>query len=175
MNYFHSVKDSDIFSDPLPEPKQYIERPTVKGLVFDADNKIAILSRNPQFGLFPGGGVEDGETLEEAFKRECKEEIGCDVEIVSKIGTALQLRVKDERKFDTHFFLAKIIGEKGERTTTQESELSTQVRWLSLQEVADLLRNQIDRIPEEYYQSHFNSRTHLAAFEEYLKKISTES
>ncbi|WRP04551.1 NUDIX domain-containing protein [Rossellomorea aquimaris] len=48
------------------------------------DNKI-LLTKNKDkegfFYLFPGGGQEQGETLHEALKRECIEEIGREVEV----------------------------------------------------------------------------------------------
>ncbi|WP_341357950.1 NUDIX domain-containing protein [Rossellomorea sp. y25] len=48
------------------------------------DNKILLTKNkdeNEFFYLFPGGGQEHGETLHEALKRECIEEIGSEVEI----------------------------------------------------------------------------------------------
>lgn len=174
MNYFHSIKDSDIFDNPLPEPNEYIPRPTVKGIVVDDEGKIALL-RGLTHSLFPGGGVEEGESLENAFIRECIEEIGCRVEIGSTLGTALQLRSKDNRKFDTHFFIAKIIGEKGIATTVQEDEQGLPTDWLSKEEVLDLLKKQVENLTtdekyKEVYQPHFNCRTHLAAFKKYLEE-----
>lgn len=85
MEYFHSIKDSDIFENPTPEPEEYVSRPTVKGIVVDSEGRIAFLS-NGEHSLFPGGGVEKGESLEYAFIRECKEEIGCGVKITSSLG-----------------------------------------------------------------------------------------
>jgi len=48
------------------------------------DNKILTIKRTKPEGIFwvfPGGGVEEGETNEEALIRECREELGVDVKI----------------------------------------------------------------------------------------------
>lgn len=34
-----------------------------------------------KYYVFPGGGIEEGETKEACIKRECKEELGIDIEI----------------------------------------------------------------------------------------------
>src|SRR5690625_2221750 len=39
---------------------------------------------------FPGGKVEEGETLEEALKREIKEELACEIEVGDLIADVLQ-------------------------------------------------------------------------------------
>ncbi|TMU87512.1 NUDIX domain-containing protein [Bacillus sp. BHET2] len=55
------------------------------------NNKI-LLTKNKDaqgyFYLFPGGGQEHGETLDEALRRECIEEIGSSV----KVGELLHIR-----------------------------------------------------------------------------------
>lgn len=169
MNYFHSIKDSDIFENPLPEPQDYKDRPTVKGLVFDSEGKIPILFGNG-YGLFPGGGIEEDETPEEAFIRECKEEIGCNIDILSQLGVATQYRARDSQKYDTYFFVAKVVGEKGVPTTMQADELACEVKWLFPEEVRENFLKLIDFLPQDqYYQTNFNSRTHLAALEKYLE------
>lgn len=48
-------------------------------------NKYILLTTNKdkdgQFFLLPGGGQQPGETLAEAVKRECREEVGVEVEV----------------------------------------------------------------------------------------------
>jgi len=48
------------------------------------NNKVLVIKKEDKEGFYyilPGGGQEHGETLHQALKRECIEEIGVDVEI----------------------------------------------------------------------------------------------
>ncbi len=67
-------------------------------------NKFLIVKRSetddflPNCWEFPGGGVEDGETISEALKREIKEEIGLDIsyEHPQLIGISEEFMDKDK-------------------------------------------------------------------------------
>ena len=69
-----------------------MERTRVAGIIF-INGKIALMHRKdvlkrpemPEYYTLPGGGLEEGETLEEGTKREIKEEFGIDVELVKKL------------------------------------------------------------------------------------------
>lgn len=96
------------------EYRGYPLREAVRAVVVDDQNKIAILhvSRDGYYKL-PGGGVDDGEDHMTALKRECLEEIGCNVEVTGEIG-----KVIEHRKFCTlnqisYYYIAKLVGEKG--------------------------------------------------------------
>lgn len=168
MEYFSIVKDSDIFENPLPEPKEYISRPTVKGIVIDSNDNIATYHIHGR-SLFPGGGVEGSESHEDAFIRECKEEIGCDIDIISSLGNAIELRSKMSKRYEIHFFIARVIGKKGKPTTTQSDELNIKIEWLPKEKIISILESQIENLSKDVYMPHFACRTHLAAFNEYLK------
>jgi nucleoside triphosphatase len=64
--------------------KQVFPEPTVGGLIANREGKILLATSHKWFGKYtlPGGHVELGETLVDAVKREVKEEVGLDVEVV---------------------------------------------------------------------------------------------
>jgi ADP-ribose pyrophosphatase YjhB (NUDIX family) len=162
------ISDNDLFENPFKEPKFYRLRATAKGIVFDQEGKIALLTVKDH-SLFPGGGVKKKETLEHALIRECMEEIGCKVVATLYLGDFVQYRFQTARKYVISFFVAHLIGEKGIPTTTDASELEAQVTWKTLEEVKEILESQIVTTPKEDYAFHFNARTHLQAFDYFLE------
>ena len=62
---------------------------TRAGIILVEDNKVALIERHRaglEYYVFPGGGVEEGETPERAAIREAKEELGVEVAIKQKVA-----------------------------------------------------------------------------------------
>ena len=76
---------------PIP-PKHIV---AVAGLVTDPRSKRVILVRSPRRGWeFPGGQVEEGESLTAALGREVREETGIEVSVGSLVGVYSNTRSK---------------------------------------------------------------------------------
>lgn len=88
----------------------------VAGIIYK-DNKFLIAQRNlqkAQGGLweFPGGKVEQGETNQEALKREIKEEFNADIEVGEYVGAIVHHYA--EKDIRLSFYNALLKGEKFE-------------------------------------------------------------
>ncbi len=102
------------------------------------DGKILLVKSvygNEQFYLFPGGGVEYGETIEKAAIRETLEETGFKVEIIKPayINEYINLKNKSKRVINI-FFLAKIKCEKPHFKIDDSGKLKA-VEWIALEEL----------------------------------------
>ena len=99
--------------------RSYPTRPylAVSAAVF-RDGRVLIVrrARPPAHGLYtlPGGGVELGETLEQAVIREIREETALDIEPVGLVGFRQAIVRDDAGKVERHFvilpFAARFLG-----------------------------------------------------------------
>ena len=108
-----------------------MERTRVAGIIFMNGgvalmHRVGVLKRKDiqEYYTFPGGGLEEGETLEEGTIREIKEEFGIEVEVVKKL-----YELKSE-KFNQkeYFFLCKYIS--GEFGTGEGPEFSNNPKYI---------------------------------------------
>ncbi len=104
-------------------PLEYIDhdRKIVRAIVFDDQENYYFVraKRDDDFGKATlietsGGGVEAGENLETALKRELKEELGAEVEIMHKIGIVSDYYNLIHRHNINNYYLCKVtsFGEK---------------------------------------------------------------
>ena len=109
-------------------PFEYVshDRNIVRAIVVDDNNNFYFVraDRDDDFGKCAvietsGGGVEDGEELEAAIKRELLEELGAEVEIITKIGTVSDYYNLIHRHNINNYYLCRVIS-LGETNLTED-------------------------------------------------------
>jgi 8-oxo-dGTP pyrophosphatase MutT (NUDIX family) len=87
---------------------------TRAGIVLIEDDKVALIERHRDgldYFVFPGGGVDEGETPEQAAIRETMEELGVEVAIKQKA-----VIIHFEQSTQVYFLVERIGGEFGTGT-----------------------------------------------------------
>lgn len=108
-----------------------MERTRVAGIIF-IDGGIALMHRVgvikrkdiQEYYTFPGGGLEEGEILEEGTIREIKEEFGIDVKVVKKLYELESKRFNQKE----YFFLCEYVS--GKFGTGQGPEFSNNPKYI---------------------------------------------
>jgi len=117
-----------------------------RAIVGDGHGHYAVhfLRRDDLFGKSdyyetPGGGIDAGETPEEAVVRECREELGYQVKIVVPLGEVDDFYNLIKRKNRNHFFLCEREGEYlGVDYVSEGDLIIAKTLWLPISEVLDL-------------------------------------
>jgi ADP-ribose pyrophosphatase YjhB (NUDIX family) len=81
--------------------------------ILEKEGKILLLKRtkpNETYWVFPGGGVEAGENLEDALKREVFEETGLEVEVRELIHSRIFKFTEDEDEQEEFYFRCRETG-----------------------------------------------------------------
>jgi len=146
-------------------------RLTSRAVVKREDGKYAVIYL-AKFGFYslPGGGIESGESPEDAVRREVLEETGCRAKDVSELGIVSENRGRLDYTQLSHYYFVTV-DEVGEPQLTQaEIDEGTEVRWHSFDEMKHLIASKI----HETDQRRFIQARDLAAIEEYGKNMRVE-
>ena len=118
--------------------KQQYPEPTVGALIFNQEGKVILLKSDKWRSKYviPGGHIELGETMEDALKREVKEETGLDIYDID--FALLQEFIFDESFHERkHFIFIDFVC----RTDSEEVVLNFESQkyvWVSLEEALRL-------------------------------------
>lgn len=143
MKLLASLKDDEFINNGID-----VTRNIVRAIVLDENDNIALHHlfgvMGDAFGLrdyyeTPGGGVDEGETFKEAIKRECLEELGYEIEIISEIGEVDDYYNALRRKNLNHYYLCRRIGKKHPTNFISEGDrLIEKTVWVSFNEAKAL-------------------------------------
>ncbi|MCB0100580.1 MAG: NUDIX domain-containing protein [Anaerolineales bacterium] len=117
------------------------------GIILIHEGKLALIERHRQgrhYFAFPGGGVDKGESDEQAAIREAEEELGIRVKIVQKAATIL----REGRRDQVYFLVDWVDGEFGTGTGEEYGEVDPahgtyNPIWMPLEEI--LVKNVVPR------------------------------
>lgn len=131
-----------------------------RGIVIREDGKIAIFNKsNKNEYKLPGGGIEDDENPEEAFKREVLEETGCKVEIINKLGTTEEYKTLDNFKQISYIFVGKVVEDTKQLNVTQkEKDEGAKLIWETPENALKVITKSYDKLVASKYESVYHTR-----------------
>jgi ADP-ribose pyrophosphatase YjhB (NUDIX family) len=129
-------------TESKPDDRSYPARPVpgVGALIIDNDRILLVeRGREPLKGYWslPGGAVETGERLEDALRREVREETGLEVEVVRMIEIFERIMADDEGAVKYHYILIDYIC-RPIGGNLQASDDASRAEWFTEDEVGAL-------------------------------------
>lgn len=137
---------------------EILSRNAVRAVIINEKKILMVFLEKTQEYKFPGGGVEENETNEEALEREVLEESGCIVsEINGKIGTIVEygIDINDKNKIfkmTSDYYSVNIENKRfKQKLEKYEKELMFKPCWVEIRDAYKankyLLNNKLETTP----------------------------
>lgn len=136
-----TIKCKNNFDEVVEIPvDKFFFRPSVYGLIVDGDEIVTMKNKSNGKFWFPGGGVELGEKIEDALKREVKEETGLNIKVGKMVfykENFFYYQPLDEAYHAfLFFFVCKVVGSKELILDKNVDDLESQKpRWTKINSI----------------------------------------
>lgn len=131
-------------------------RLTARAIVKNRDGLYAVMYAD-KFKLhsLPGGGMEDGEDVLTALRREVYEETGCTCDVIEELGIVKENRASLDYTQINYYFVVTTIHTPGENHLTEAERANrTVVQWHTFDEMVRLINEQeFDRVQGKYLKA----------------------
>lgn len=140
--------------DQFPYKGVIENRQIARAIVLDEVNRVALHTiRRFDLGMpyeqsyfeTPGGGVDEGETPEQAARRECEEELGYDIEILAPLGVVDDYYNVICRHNINHYFIARRKEKVGVHFVSEGDTLIQETQYYPIDEAIRLMEEQDPR------------------------------
>ena len=159
MNFIGKISDEDI-GEQIIDCDYSKTRTAVRTILINDDNKIAILhKKNKNEYKLVGGGVDQGESYEEALKRESLEESGCIIKILDELGYVEEYRSKLNFKQISYVYIAKVIENTHKlHLTPKEIEEGSEICWFTVKEALDKMKQCYESLKPSKFDDLYSTR-----------------
>lgn len=148
---------------------KYVDRNTGKAIMVDINGKIGLVgNKQNDFLQLPGGGIDDGENIEDGVIRECLEETGCVVALESEVGIIDDYRPRDKKHCINFCYIVSVISKGEVSYTNEELNIGMYTKWVDIKTAFETFKKQENDLRQgkvTFYNTGFNILRDLKFFE----------
>lgn len=150
MKLLKRITDQEILgTDGLSTAKS---RLTARAILKHGDQFAVMYAKKFDLYSLPGGGVEDGENLLDALKREVMEETGCSCDSIQELGYVEENRAYcDYTQVSCYFIVETSCDTFHTALTEAEIQNGTTVHWHSFEEACHLISDAVHTTTQRKY------------------------
>ena len=153
MKLLAEISEKTLGIEPTDEilERTFRFRKSARAVLFNDKDEVCLqLVGKYNYYKLPGGGVEVGETEEEALKREIVEEVGCDITLEKELGITIEFRNQLDLLHISYGYMTRVQGETREPAYEQgEIDEGYQSVWVPLEEALRLIQTKGPDAPYE--------------------------
>jgi len=127
MQLLLTIKEQDVNPNaPEVDVSTFRERQAARAVLLDNAGKVYLLNVSVHgYHKLPGGGIDEGEEIQQALARELMEEVGCRAEVTAELGSIIEYRNYESGglKQTSYCYLARQTGEQS-ASALEEGELA---------------------------------------------------